>query len=367
MNSLSMTNPNSTFSGTHFSDPFLEWIKGFNKRKQAISDATQLSNEVLNYRNDLFPIRSIPVSGMPGRVSISHDYFQILSDDGVVNKNLTAYFSDESRYGNRVGYGKGHSLYQFFESVFYGILIYNIDIYAVEWSELKIGYRKYALPINFHWLNPATVRIDEKSEEKYLVQKFSIISKKIADYYEYNDHIFSKKDSLVFRYLDNHDCPVGNSIKYLQKLNQGMDFGLLQGRAGNEPENHSLEFEMTRYETLTNKWRQQNITRVKVKRQFSQPVGECGVAVSKYYEVFAYAEYKKHLNVVRDYIISQFTDQVLTQVKSKNGFKKSFRIKFQGFATNDQIDKAFQMYSNMELNVAEFLNAVKDNYDTDTF
>ncbi len=146
-----------------------------------------------------------------------------------------------------------------------------------------------------------------------------------------------------------------------------MDFSLMQGQANIEPVNYSLELEKTRYDTLDKQWRLQHLTRVKVRRLFNQPVGGYGVSLTTYYEVFAYAEYKKHLNVLRDYFVSQFNEQIMTRIQEKNNFAKSLIIKYQGFTTNEQIDDAFLRYSKGKLNVDEFVATVKDRYDTNTF
>lgn len=367
MRRVRQSRPNTRFTGTHFSDSFSEWLKGFTKRKRATRDVTRMSNEVLNYRLELFPIRSVPVADNPGYVRHNRDFFTVQFANGKVNKDLTLFFSEEGEDRELVSYGSAHELGGFFELAFHGLLVDGIGTYVVEWERIKINNRYYTLPVGFHWVNPATVHIDERSNGKYLIQKFSLISKLTTSYYEYRDHVFKKDESLLFKYPTIPCSPVAQSLKYLRSLTQGMDFGLLQGQANIEPENYSLELEKTRYRSASTYWRNQNMTRVKVRRIFNQPIGGLGVSVTTFYEVYAYAEYKKHLNTMRDYFVSQFNNQIMERVQKKNGFAKPLYLAYQGFASNELIEEAFSEYSRGEIDVNAFLKKIKDNYNTDAF
>ncbi|MBI2613316.1 MAG: hypothetical protein HYW62_00875 [Candidatus Levybacteria bacterium] len=354
------------FEGTHFSDPFLEWLKGFTRKKLAIKDVTKLSNEVLSYRHELFPVRSVPMPENPGYVRYNRDFFTVRFHNEKVNKDLTAFFS-EDRYGRRIVSNEyGHDLADFFTMAFHGLLVNGVDVYAIEWDKVKINKRYYTLPIAFHWINPATLHINENDNKRYLVQKFSSISKFIVSYYEYKNHIFSKAESLIFNYPASAS-PVSESLKYLKKLSQGMDFSLIQGKANIEPKNYSLELEKARYRSSAQYWRQQNMTRVKVRRIFNQSISGFGVALTTYYEVYAYAEYKKHLNIIRDYFISQFNNQIMELIREKNGFATPLQITYQGFTSSDKIDSTFLKYKEGKISVDEFIDELKDSYDTNTF
>ena len=354
--------PNRRFEGTHLSDPFLEWLKGFNKRKRATRDATALSVEILNYIHDLFPVRSVPVPDRPGRVTLDQNFFKIQFANGRDNKDLTEFFSEEGYHRKTVSYGSGHDMGEFFESAFHGLLINGVEFYAVEWEKINLGNRYYTLPVSFNWVNPATAKVNENDDSNYLIQRFSLVSKLIVSYFKYNDHKYSQDESLIFRY-PAESSPVNSSMRYLKQLTQGMDFSLLQGQANVEPENYSLELEKTRYRIATVYWRRQNVTRVKIKRIFNQVVGQNGVSLTTYYEVFAYSEYKKHLNVMRDYFVSSFNEQIMKRIQEKNGYATELKLVYQGFASNETIDKTFQDYSNGLINVDEFLEKTKDDYN----
>lgn len=359
--------PDIRFAGTHFSDPFLEWLKGFSKNRRSTRDATKLSSEVLNYRHEVFPVRSVPVPDMPERVTLNRNYFKVQFANGRVNKDLTELFSEKGSNREWIGYGNAHDLGEFFEMAFHEILVNGFCLYAIEWKRIKVNRRYYTLPVEFNWVNPATAHIDKKNNNKYLIQKFSWISKFLNSYYQYTNHTFRKDETLIYRYPLLTSSPVSLSLKYLKELNQGIDFSLLQGQANVEPVNYSFELEKTRYRSSTEYWRKENITRIKVKRIFNQALGGLGVNLTTYYLVYAFAEYKKHLNLVREYFITEFNEQVIEQIRQKNGFKNSLQITYRGFVSDMLVNKAFSKYSKGEITSDEFLAEVKDNYDTDTF
>lgn len=356
--------PNDRFAGTHFEDLFLEWLKGYTKREEAIRDVTRLSNEVLNYRYSLFPVRSVPVKDHPGYVTHNREFFSIQFSNGKFQKHLTDYFS-EKNYHDGVSFGNAHDLGEFFELALHALLVNGLVIHAVEWGEVKLGTKYYILPVSFNWVNPAPVHINEDNEQEYVVQKFSFITKFLVSYFEYSNHTFSKSETLIFRHPTLPKSPVTEALKYLKDLNKGMDFSLIQGQSSVEPTNYSFRLEQSRYQSTTRYWRLQNMTRVMVRRIFNQPVSELGVPLTTYYQVYAYAEYKKHLNILRDYFVNQFNEQVMKRIQKENKFARLLVMTYKGFASNKEISSAFLDYSNRKITVDDFLNRIKDNYDID--
>lgn len=353
--------PDRRFAGTHFEDPFLEWLKGHVKREEAVRDVTRLSNELMDLRHAIFPIRSVPVEDHPGYVTHDRNFFKVQFENGKTNKNLTEYFCDE-HYRDGVSYGNAHDLGEFFELALHGLVINGSVIYAVEWEKIQVNDRYYTLPTTFHWVNTATAHINKNDKENFLKQKFSFITKKIVTYYEYSDKAFREDETFILKYPGFPIFPVASSLKYIKDLSQGMDFSLTQGQANIEPLNHSLPLEITRYKTSTDKWRKQHMTRVKVSRIFKQPVGGQGIPLTTYYQVFAYAEYKKHLNTLRDYFMKEFNEQIMKRVQEKNNFATPMEMVCTGFTSNEDIDRAFDKYEKGEINSDQFVEKLKDDY-----
>lgn len=359
--------PNRKFAGLHFEDPWNEWVKGFKRREEATKDATQLSNEVYNYRHDLFPVRSVPVESHPGYVTHSQNFFRIKTRDNKLSQALTDYFTDEHSYrDDSISYGNAHDLGGFFEFVFHGLLVDGVSIYAIEWGEKTLGTKKYILPLTLLYVNPATVNFNDSS--KITIQRFSLVSRLMNDYFEYQNNKFEADELIVFKHPTLYPTsPVGQALKYIKNLKQWLSFSLWQGKANAEPTNHSLRVEIARYRHSDDFLRNESISRIKVKRLFKQPIGEQRVGATSYYEVLAYAEYRKHLNLMRDYMIREFDGQLLTLVQSKNDIKSPITLDYRGFANNDVIDQALKNYQDGKIDVNGFVKAIEDDYNKKLF
>lgn len=362
---LKQRDPNQKFVGLHFEDPWKEWIKGYRKREEATKDGTKLFNEVYNYRHDLFPVRSVPVETHPGYVTHDQNFFFIETDDDKLSQLFTNHFTEEHSFrDDSISYGNAHDLGGFFEFVFHGLLVDGISIYAIEWGQIKLGTKNYKLPRALLYVNPATINITGKKS----TQKFSFIAKLMSDYYEYQNNEFEKDELIVFKYPTLYpSSPVKKSLRHIKDLKQWLSFSLLQGKANAEPTNHSWSIERARYKHSADFLRRESLTRLKVKRIFKQPIGGQRVGITTYYEVIAYAEYKKHLNVIRDYLVREFNTQLLNLVQKKNNIKSPVVLQYRGFASNEIIDQALKRYQSGEIDVNTFVTAIKDDYDKKLF
>ena len=361
------SNPNRKFSGLHFDDPWKEFVSGHKKREEATKDGTKLFKEVYHYRDELFPVRSVPAS-RPGYVTHDQNFFRIVTKGAKTSELLTEYFAEEHSYRNdSISYSGAHDLAGFFAFVLHGLLVDGVSYAAIEWGEVKFDSKSFILPKSLSLVNPATVKIIDFSKV-FAVQKFSWVARFLNNYFEYQDHEFQKDELIVFRHPTLYPrSPVSICIKYLVNLVEGISFSLLQGKANAEPTNHSLSVEIARHKHTNDFFRKESIARVKVKRLFKQPIGEEGVGITSYYDVLAYADYKKHLNLMRDYLISVFDNQLLTQVQSKNEIKSPVKIEYGGFVSNTVIDQALKSYQEGNINVREFVEATKDDFNKKLF
>ncbi len=363
---LRTRNPNIKFYGLHFEDPWKEFISGYKKREEATKDATKLFNEVFNYRNDLFPVRSVPAS-RPGYVTHDQNFFRIVTKGKKTSELLTQYFTDEHSYRDDSLSYSGNDLAGFFAFVLHGLLVDGVSYAAVEWGNVKLGLTNFMLPRSISLVNPATVEIVD-SPKIFAAQKFSWMARWLNDYFDYQNNEFQKDEIIVFKHPSLYPkSPVSICLRYLNQLTQGIQFSLRQGKANAEPTNHSIQVEKARYKLSEDYFRQQSITRAKVKRIFQQPIGEEGVGITSYYDVVAYADYKKHLNLFRDYLVSAINEQLLAHVQSKNGIKSPVKIEYGGFASNMVIDQALKSFQESKINVREFVESTKDDFNKKLF
>lgn len=358
---------NRKFEGLHFDDPWKEWIRGFKRREEAVRDVTRMSNEVWNYRNDLFPVRSVPVVERPGYVTHDRNFFSILTKGERISKDLTEYFTEE-QYREGVGYSNAHELGEFFELTLHEVLVNGISTYAVEWGNIKINGRKYTLPTSLLGINSATLEFSGGQDKIIARQKFSWLAKCLNTYFEYQNHVFHKDELIIFTHPTLYPLsPVAKSLRYLKQLRQWLVFMLWQGKANAEPTNRSIKVETARYRLTDSYLRKQVLTRIKVRRIFNQPIGGYNASLTTYYELFAYAEYKKHLNLLRRHFIKAFNGQLLMLVQNKNKIKNPLLLEYRGFASDETIDKALGDFEDRKIDVNGFLDAIKDDYDKELF
>lgn len=353
---------NSKYRGLHFNDPFQEWLKGHTAREEAIKDLMKLSREVLDYRHDLFPVRSVPVPTHPGYVTYDRDYFTIDYSGKVLKDYLNDYFSEDTMSSReRISYG-AHDLAEFFELVLHELLVDGISIHAIEWGEKNLRGKKILLPISFHGINPSTIRVVKSKKPHILRQHFSWIAKFVNDYFDYKDEDFEEDELLLFIQSPIYkNSPVGRVLKYLKDLRAGISFGLINAEASNNPKYNLIQFEKARGKSGTPFWRKQNITRVKVRRLLKQNIVGLGVNLTPYYQVYAFREYKKHLNFLRDYLVDEFNGQVLSRIQAKNNIKRPIIMRCTGFTSNETIDRIFQELHEGKITGSEFVEKTKDD------
>lgn len=326
----------------------------------------QLFNEVHNYRQSLFPLRTVPIPGRPGSSTLDSNFFRVsVAGSPALSRDLNAHFTDTRGYPRHgMSYDSASDLSEFFGNCLYHLLIDGAATYILDWKRTKVGNRYYTIPVAIHYINPATIDIRENETVK---QKFSWIAKEVNEYYEYHDSEFPKKDLIVFEHPTYPNSPVGRSMSLLTKMRQWITFSLQQGQANAEPENYSIELEKTRYQLAEPYREREAIARAKVRRIFKQLISDTGVQATPYYEVLAFAQYKMHLNGFRDYFTKQFSEQVLKQIQERNGLKNSPQIEYRGFAKNEQILAALEEFEENKIDVDGFLERAKDDYEKELY
>ena len=360
---MNIRNPNDPrFEGLHFDDPFKEWLDGHEKRKQATKDIMKLSREVLDYRNNLFPVRPVPVPDRPGRVTYDQDFFTIEYSGNVLKKYLNNYFSEESySRTERISLG-ANDLAEFFMFALHELLIDGISVQAIQWGEKIIGTKRYQLPIAFHGVNPSTIKIKKTTKGYSIKQQFSRIAVFMNSYFDYKNAYFKNEELLIFKHpILYPNSPVGKSLRYLRDLKSGIEFSLLYSEALNNPAYPLLQFERIRSKSSMPSWRKEHISRVKVRRIFNQDLGGSGINLTTYYQIYAYSEYKKHLNSLRDYFVSEFNQQVMERIRSKNNIKRPLFLTYKGFTSNERIDELFEDFQNGKITGNDFIEKTKDD------
>lgn len=331
------------FNATHLEDTFKEGIKGYSKRRWTTRDAMKFHNEIYNYRRDLFPTRSVPSEKNPGYSTLDTNFFRIVSRQKTVERDMNTHFVIE-KYGRNEGISYGaNDLSQFFMFILQDLLMHGISMYCMEWGDVRFVRKTYSVPLYLSYVNTATVSFNRGKSEIFAKQRYSWLTKKLNTYYTYNNHNFMEDETFLLTHPTHFpSSPLRESMSYIDKVREGSNFSLLQGEAFANPENHAMPIERARYDLSEKHWHAQYIARLKVRRIFKQTVGGLGVNLNTFYEAYAFAEYKKHLNDIRNYLISEFNSQILARVKEKNNITEDIVLEYAGFTSNEDIDSALR-------------------------
>lgn len=338
-------------------DPFLGFIKGYDKLEAATRNAMELSSEVQYVQYALFPPKDVPVADRPGYVTHERNYFSIECDDTVLKKDLEAYFTAEhSWYRDRL-YDHGDSLGRFLEIIARQLLITGDSFRLIDWDEVEINKKKYQFPVDFGYLRNETMKVIRRNGVIVSYgQKYSRYTYLKAKKFKNSDGMikprsfeFEKEEVVYCQYPFAKKSPTAQSIKYLPSIKKFWQFGMNQSRSYVEVENYYLPLEKTRYATFAREKRKHDLARGRIRTIFNYLMDTNGPKMTQFYDFYTVIRYKKFLNNLRDYLVKEFNEQVLAVVARKNNFSSIPKLAYTGFLSNAELDSALQKYTDGSL------------------
>ncbi len=352
--------------GYVFDDPFLGFIKGYDRLEAATRNVMELSNEVDSVRYALFPLRDVPMVDRPGYITHERNYFGIECDDPALKKDLEMYFTDEHSFYRDGLYGQGDAVGGFLEGIAWQLFVTGDEFHMIEWDEVDIKGKKYQFPVDFEYLRNETMKIIRKGgvivgyRQKYSL--FTYFKEKKFKGWEDKEKPRSfefEKDEVIYcQYPFAEKSPTAQSIKYLAPIKKFWQFGLDQSRSGVEVENHYLPLERARYTTYAREKRKHDIARGKIRTIFNYLMDTNGPKLTQYYDIYTVIRYKKFLNDMRDYLVSEFNEQVLAVVAKKNSFTSIPKLVYSGFLSNAELDAALQGYTDGTLTFDQIIQRI---------
>ena len=350
---------NKDFRGSHIPNDFISFIKGYEELKEVSRDATGLYREIEGIQNALYPPMQKP-GHKPGYVTYSEEFFEINHSKKTIRDDLTSHLLDKN-YSEKI-YSNAYDLSMFFEFICRELITEGKTFYAVVWDKVKINNREYTLPIDFCYLHPSTISLKENEKGKILLIKqrypfWSIIRDQFDGIYNRN---VKPREAFYLSYPFSDESPAKQSLRYASMTKKFYNFGLYQGEASLSSKNHRLPVELSRYTTFSIEKLKHDLTRIKIRKNFSYLYEQ---QVTTYYDVYSVVRYMKYLNNFRQFLLDEFNKQIMLQIKKRNKLKKMpiIQLKDDIFVTNQKIDEAFARFQNKEINVQEFSKQTKDN------
>jgi hypothetical protein len=347
-------------------DPFLGFIKGYDRLEAAAYNAMELSIEVESVQHALFPLREVPVADRPGYVTAERNYFGIECDNPVFKEHLEAHFTvDSSRYQGGL-YGHGDSIGGYLEMIAGQLLVTGAAYHMIDWGEINIKGTRYQFPVNFDYLPNETMKVIRKDDviigyrQKYSL--YTYLKEKMFKDSEGESkprsYEFEKDVIFYLKYPFAEKSPTAQSIKYVPAVNKIWQFGIDQPRSGVEVENYYLPLERARYTTFASEKRKHDLVRAKIRTIFNYLMDTNGPRMTQYYDIFTVIRYKKFLNDFRNYLVNEFNEQVMKPVAIKNGMPCTPKLTVEGFLTNRTLDEALEGYTNGSLSFDQIIETI---------
>lgn len=355
--------------GYVFNDPFLGFIRGYDRLEAATRNTMELSNEVDLVHYALFPLRDVPVADRLGYITHERNYFSIECDDSALKQDLEAYFTDEHSWYRDGLYGQGDSAGVFLEGIARQLLVTGDAFHTIEWEEVDINGKKYKFPVDFKYLRNETMKvIREGGVVIGYRQKYSLFTyfkekkfKGWKDEKKPRSFEFEKDEVIYCQYPFAKKSPTVQSIKYLCTIKKFWQFGIDQSRSGVEIESFYLPLEKARCAVFAQEKRKHDLARGKIRTIFNYLIDANGPKMTQFYDIYTMIRYKKFLNNMRDYLVREFNEQVLAVVAKKNNFNCRPKLVYSGFLSNTELDLALQKYINGTLNLDQMIQQIVKN------
>lgn len=339
-------------------DDFLNHLKGLDRLDQATRDATEFYSETMQFKDTLFPPMSQPAS--PGYITYNNDYFEIDHPNKILSKNLEEYFINKNT--DRSVYSYATDLSEFFEFIFFGLLVDGYYASPIKWEKKKAGSSDYILP-TFFFQDAATVKARKSGKKiKSVSRIYSIWTYLNNKYARPRKTKWKKNEVYYLEYPYSRKSPTIQSIKYLPIFKKFLLFGVNQAKGLAQPDNHSLEVEVTRYKSFNQVKREQDIARGRTRKNFSYLYEDS--LLTNYYDTFFVTRNKRFLNGIRSYLIEQFNEQVLSELAIKNGFARGPKLKLKEglFSTNQELERILTDYQNRKISLDDYIDrTIKKN------
>lgn len=359
-------------NGSATEDRLLLSLKGEDLITSATTDVMDLHKEAYFIYYELFPPYRKPVEENPKRYTLEEDYFYFSQSPKKIKVLLQDYFlNNHSQYRDRM-YGSGESLARFFGSCALQLVTTGKVFYEIIWEEVEIEGKKYFLPGNFSYLPTHTMKAVCKGNKiAYYIQKYSLftyLKNKLSKSYSFDKidarSTFFKKDEILFlKYPLSKISPTYHSLGMLPKADYFSRFSLSWTQASAERDNHQLRLEVARYKNYLNEQKKSAYARARIRRLYNYlPIENNNTKITQYYDIYTCIRYLKYMNLIREYLVREFNDQVIKVFAEKNNLKHVPTLQYRGFMDNKVLNDALKSYKQGKLSYEKVVEEVISKY-----
>jgi len=321
----------------HIEDKFLAYIKGFRRYTRHYHHNALISSHVRQCQFEIFPYSLSDKSA-----------FEIVGND-----NINRYFIQD--VGNLFGH---RGLLSFFQNIVTGLAMYGKAYYCIKWDIVAVNGENYILPVSIDNLAVSTMK---KAIFGGYKQRYSFLTRLFGGYYgrgTKNRNFL--QDEIFFIKYPFGSYPLKKAYKYRNYSPNYFKSSTTALEAGNFPLNHTWDYEKTR------KYNYFNIIKREyeiIDRRLSTMLFSYSreFKITNYYDIYSVSNIAKHRNDYRDYVISEFNNQIIQLIKKKNNLEHlEFIIKDGIIKDNNYYDEVLRQYSNKEIDHPKAVKMLTD-------
>lgn len=342
--------------GYWFDDKFKSFIKGYTYFQSTYKDARKFSIEIDGVSNNLFP------GG-----SDDEKFFIIKHCDPNIQTKLNEYFIERHNRAREDLFGNSFDLSGFFNSCIHRSVTLGESFDAIDWETKNIGTESFVLPSRLRYLNNSTMKV-KKNKRNIITaykQQYSFLAKffEHSSRHKINDFNFNCDEVFYTKYPLEKIWPVKKSMRLIKPILKFWELGLKQSEYNASQNTKRLDLLIASQKCYSREKRNFILTRAKIRRNFHYllNVDDNMLEITEYFDIYMVTKYKKELNLVREYLVQAFNDQILKPFSIKNNIEQIPRLELISFLDNKELDLYFDKYKNKEITAEEFTDKVIRN------
>lgn len=251
--------------------------------------------------------------------------------------------------GRQAKFGIGnHDLVRFLRSKAASIMVYGRSFSRVGWQENEGDSAHWRIK-SFRGLFPGSIRPIGKEGYEW---------KRRQSEYDLNSPIvterLSKEEIFSLEWVFDGEAnrskpPLERVVKHYKR---GLDFMTLCAAntyAWANPNDKRFWVERARHADMKKAIEEERQRRLLMTKELGIPELYPPPPTTSYYDVYYMVKFRKRLAQIREYLVSQFNEQVVRQLAVKNGFSEHVALRAISYRTVKEIEDVFEQFGRKEL------------------
>lgn len=258
-------------------------------------------------------------------------------------------------------YGQAYDLEGFLRNVLQSLLIFGKAFYKIDWAEKVYEKNKTRWVVEgIRWLAVETMDVVKSAGQiRGFKQEYSYNCT-----YEALRGIsidFEPEEVFFVEWISDEGergvSPLKRLIPFCEEMGDFLEYVNLLTKSMYNPEDSSFAVERARFTSWEEAKKKEDQRIMKIK----DALGIMPTApMTEYYDIYQFIKSRKRIAKIREYLLTEFNDQVVKRIVKKNGFSESAEVKLVGYKSVSEIDELFSKFKSKELSNKEVVHALRD-------